>query len=236
MSEQLTCNMLIVEDDPALLRMLSNFFTGCGAEVMTAIDGKNVVHLVESLQPDIILLDVVLPFQDGLSVLRNLRGVGLMMPVIILTDKDRVDDKVKGLEFGADDYMTKPFSPKELLARVKAQLRRATLPEKEMESCVTIDCLSINPFSREVLRPDNRPVPMTKTEFDLLYYLAGKEQAVVPHGELLQEVLGYNPTIETKALAMHIVNLRKKLAMAEVESVEIQSVPGVGYKLVPVAG
>ncbi len=228
-------SVLVVEDDPGILNLLRTFFLSQGAKVAIEQNGKDVLQRVDDFSPDILILDVVMPYMDGFTILNNLRGCGNTTPAIMLTDKSTVDDKVKGLEFGADDYMTKPFSTKELLARVKNVLKRAGSEEKSTTpEQIDVGPLQIMSLAREVRLPNDQQLQLTKTEFDLLLYLAQKKLQVVSHGSLLRDVLGYKSDIETKALVMHIANLRKKLAKAALENVKIETVAGVGYKLVSV--
>lgn len=231
MPDHSSYKLLIVEDDPSILKMLSTFFSAQGIQVATSEDGRDVPEQVRSFQPDAIVLDVVLPYHDGFSIVEALRDQAIETPIIMLTEKDRVDDKVLGLELGADDYMTKPFSPKELHARIKAQVRRSDRKASGSTGPVRVGPFVIDPSAREVSFHDTTPVKVTKTEFDLFLFLAARIQQVVTHGELLEEVLGYSPDIETKSLVMHIANLRKKLEKFDTETVQIQAVTGVGYKL-----
>lgn len=202
--------------------------------VVHADSGKNALQIIEDTAPDILILDIIMPYKDGFTIIKELREVNNDLPVLFLTDKSRVDDKVKGLELGADDYIPKPFSLRELHARVKAQLRRlerTTLPSQTKR--VQVGPLTIDPETREIFITENNPLKLTKTEFDLFYYLAARQTHVVSHGELLQEVLGYEPTVETKSLVMHIANIRRKLEKARPGMIEIAAVVGVGYKLTP---
>ena len=212
-----------------------SFFEQNGATVWVEDSGKNVLERVNSLQPDVLILDVVMPYVDGLTALAMLRDNGIATPAIMLTDKSTVDDKVKGLDCGADDYMTKPFSTKELLARVKTVLRRAAqVKDGSIEKKISVGTLEINPLAREITILEGPVVQFTKTEFDLLYYLAKKKSEVVGHSSLLHDVLGYKGDVETKALVMHIANMRKKMAKLSLSSVKIETVAGVGYKLIEV--
>lgn len=224
--------LLLFEDDPFIRDMLVVFFTAQGLTVRTAADGRNALARIRAEQPDLILLDVVLPFQDGFSILDELRRAGSKTPVILLTEKSGVDDKVTGLDHGADDYLTKPFSPAELLARIRVQLRRTTANQEPAPQPLTVGPVTIDPAAREALLADRSRLPLTKTEFDLLYYLAAKGRAVASHAELLKEVLGYEPETETKSLVMHIANIRRKLDKACPHALTIRAVAGVGYKLI----
>ena len=233
MSEQLNCTVLLFEDDPSIRTMLAAFFTAQGAQVIAAEDGRDAMARIEAAQPDILLLDVIMPYQDGLAILQELRARNTDLPVIMLTEKSGVDDKVTGLEHGADDYMTKPFSPKELLARVRAQLRRSRQSRPAEDQGLHIGPLHIDPRSREAKLPDGALLPLTKTEFDLLGHLAARPGAVITHAELLKEVMGYEPEVETKSLVMHIANIRRKIDRLCPLALTIKAVAGVGYKLVP---
>lgn len=225
-------SVLVVEDDPGILNLLRTFFLSQGAKVAIEQNGKGVLQRVDEFCPDILILDVVMPYMDGFTILENLRESGNKTPAIMLTDKRTVDDKVKGLEFGADDYMTKPFSTKELLARVKNVLRRTrTFSSDQSVEEISVGSMQIMSLAREVRLPDGVKLQLTKTEFDLLHYLARKKLQVVSHGTLLKDVLGYKSDIETKALVMHIANMRKKIAKAALDNVKIETVAGVGYKL-----
>ena len=226
-------SILVAEDDTGIVSLLRSFFEQNGASVWVEYSGKNVLERVKTFQPDIVILDVVMPYMDGLTALSLLRESGNTTPAIMLTDKSTVDDKVMGLDCGADDYMTKPFSTKELLARVKTVLRRvAEGKEGVPKDKICVGTLEINPLAREIYILDGPPIQFTKTEFDLLYYLAQKKTQVVEHGSLLQDVLGYKSDVETKALVMHVANMRKKMAKSSLNSVKIETVAGVGYKLI----
>ncbi|MDD2463159.1 MAG: response regulator transcription factor [Desulfobulbus sp.] len=233
MPEPLACTLLLFEDDPSIRTMLTAFFSGQGAKVEAAADGTGALERIRAVQPDILLLDVIMPVQDGLSILQSIRAIDPDLPVIMLTEKDGVDDKVTGLEYGADDYMTKPFSPKELLARVRAQLRRSRRVPPTADSCLQIGALCLDPAAREVRLAGGGLLPLTKTEFDLMAYLAARPGAVVSHAELLREVLGYDPEVETKAMVMHIANIRRKIDRYCPLALTIKAVSGVGYKLIP---
>lgn len=224
-------SILVVEDDEGVLTLLRSFFQSSGAAVAVENSGRDVITRIEEFNPDIVILDIVMPHVDGLTLLGKLRETGNKTPVIMLTDKRSVDDRVKGLEFGADDYMSKPFSTKELLARVKSVLRRSDKISKDGPLPIQIGRVNIDPLSREVRMDSGKVLQLTKTEFDLFHYLADRKFEVVAHADLLSQVLGYKNHVETKALVMHVANIRKKMAKAMLESVRIETVAGVGYKL-----
>lgn len=228
-NQELKCTLLICEDDISILDMLTDYFSDLGAKIISTSDGGKALELIKSSRPDIVLLDVVLPNQDGISIVKDIRDNSLDVPVILMTEKSSIDDRVLGLDSGADDYLCKPFSPKELFARVKAQLRRLPASSDKTAKTLQFNTLRINPLTREVYNKSSLVI-VTKTEFDVLYYLAKKHPEVIAHEELFSKVLGYNPGVETKALTMHVMNLRKKFRKHDIDDVEITAVPGVGYR------
>jgi len=226
-SETPNFKVVIVEDDPSIQAMLTAYLSANGGQVTVLGDGKKLLRECGKRNPDIILLDVVLPGDDGFALLRKLRDADIATPVIMLTERSAIDDKVLGLETGADDYLTKPFSSRELLARIHSQLRRNQTVSQAMQ----VGGMSIDPATREARGVDGELLPLTKTEFDLFLYLVRKSPQVVQHSELFT-VLGYKPGVETKALVMHIANIRRKLSSMTVQgTIYIQSVAGIGYKL-----
>jgi DNA-binding response OmpR family regulator len=228
MTNDMSFTVLIVEDNPTVMRMLAANFEKKGDTVVESSDGVDLIDQIENTQPDIILLDVMLPFKDGFTLLADIRAAKITIPVLMLTEKKDVDDKVHGLESGADDYITKPFSFRELYARIRSNLRRNVSVSK----LVVVDSLRIDRLARKALFNAEPIDKLTKTEFDLLLYLAENSQRVIHHGELLENVLGYKADSETKALVMHITNLRRKLKKNGLEnSILVSSVPAVGYKL-----
>ena len=226
-------SILLVEDNPSILDMLQTVFSSMGASVSTASDGKKAFEIVAKKEFDIILLDVVLPGMDGFTLLQNIREKGTTCPVIMLTDQNLIDDKVKGLSYGADDYVTKPFSTRELIARVNVQLRRVKFLSKDKtQDKLVVGNLTILPDTREVKLGAEQSVQLTKTEFDLLHYLAVRKEKIVSHACLLEDILHYHSESETKALVMHIANLRKKLKNAGETAIQLKATTGIGYRLV----
>ena len=233
MPEEKSLKLLIVEDDLDIATMLSIFFASHDVSTQIAADGKQALEMVTSFTPDIIILDIVLPYVDGLSVLDKLRSNSIQTPVVLLTDKSSVEEKLTGFEHGADDYVTKPFSPKELWMRIQAILRRSQPVGLTNEHRIlSVGNLSINPLTRMINLQDSTTLSLTKTEFDLLYFLADRKNQAVPHTVILEEVMGYSPTSQTKALVIHIANIRKKFDKQGVINLELQAVPGIGYKLI----
>ncbi len=232
MLKQQSFNILIIEDDAGIAEMLRFFFSSQGMRVAVAEDGNQGLEMISSFHPDIIILDVILPYIDGLTLLEKLRRDNITIPVILLTEKKRVEEKLKGFDVGADDYVTKPFSLRELYARVRVILqRRENAQSAGSPRTITIAPLTIDPLAREVSLGDGSTVVLTKTEFNILYFLAEHINQVVPHGIILEKILGYDPNSQTKALVMHIANIRKKLKSREVTTLQLQAVPGIGYKL-----
>jgi DNA-binding response OmpR family regulator len=235
MPEEKSLKLLIVEDDPGIATMLNAFFTSHDVNTQIAPDGKKALELITTFTPDIIILDIVLPYVDGLSVLDKLRSNSIQIPVILLTDKSSVEEKLTGFEHGADDYVTKPFSLKELWMRVQAILRRGqSVTLANEHRILSVGGLSINPLTRMINLLDSTTLSLTKTEFDLLYFLADRKNQAVPHTVILEEVMGYSPTSQTKALVIHIANIRKKFDAQGVTDIELQAVPGIGYKLIAI--
>jgi DNA-binding response OmpR family regulator len=226
-------NILIVEDDAGIAEMLRFFFVSQGMIAAVASDGKQALEILPSFQPDIIILDIILPYLDGLSVLDRLRTDAISTPVILLTEKNTVEEKLQGFDFGADDYVTKPFSLRELLARIHAVIRRHRSSNSPGEhQPISLGPLTINPMQREATLSDGTALPLTKTEFNLLYFFAEKINQVVPHSVILKTILGYDPDSQTKALVMHIANIRKKLKSQDITTLQLKAVPGIGYKLI----
>ncbi|MGL1931822.1 MAG: response regulator transcription factor [Desulfotalea sp.] len=226
--------VLIVEDDLAILGMLSALFQGDGASVQTADDGLDALALVRENKFDLIFLDVIVPSLDGFSLLQKIREIGVDAPIIMLTDQQMVEDKVRGLEFGADDYVTKPFSPRELLARARVQLRRQVSSTNATDSQIAIGSLTIDAQTRELTLDGKEQIHLTKTEFDLFLYLSERKDGVVTHESILTEVLHYQSSVTTKAVVMHIANIRRKLSAAGATSVNLKAISGVGYRLLEV--
>jgi len=223
--------ILIIEDDPAILRGLADNL-GCEShEVVTATDGESGYALARTESPDLIVLDVMLPRMSGYELCRTLRAEHVMTPIVMLTARGDEADRVVGLDLGADDYITKPFSVRELLARVRAVLRRAQalsiLPAELHFDEVTID------FRRFEARRSGQPVELTRKEFGLLRLLAARAGEPVTRDDLLNEVWGYDATPTTRTVDNHVASLRAKLEVTPAAPRHLCTVHGVGYKWVP---
>ncbi len=219
--------VLVVDDDQKLLNMLRRTLAYEGFQVLTAADGNAALAQVESHHPDIVVLDWLMPGMDGIGVLKQLRAADDKSLVLMLTARDAVEDRVEGLETGADDYLVKPFAPAELLARLHALLRRPAVGSKD-EPLVYAD-LSLSPMTRETRRRD-RVFELTSTEFDLLHYMMRHPRQVLRREQILEEVWGYDFGGDDNVLEVYIGYLRKKTEAAG-EARLIQTVRGVGYVL-----
>ncbi|MBN1895460.1 response regulator transcription factor [bacterium] len=221
--------ILIVEDEKEMARGLKDNLEFEGYEVLIAPDGEAGSKLAREASPDLILLDLMLPRKSGFDVCRELRGLGLEIPVIILTARGEEIDKVLGLELGADDYITKPFSVRELLARVKAVLRR--IPEKPpgARRTVKVGRLTFDPDHLTAYEKD-REVELTHREYELLKYFVTHKGLVVSRDQLLDEVWGYDHFPTSRTVDNYIVKLRKKIEEDPVNPKHIVTVYGIGYK------
>ena len=220
---------VLVVDDEAHIRELCGLYLGReGYEVEAVGDGEEALERVERSRPDLIVLDVMLPGRDGLSVCREIRRTS-QVPIIMLTARDEVTDKVVGLELGADDYLTKPFAPQELVARARALLRRAQA-EPDQPKVLRAGGLEVDLERHEVRRGETR-VQLRPKEFDLLALLVKHPGRVFQRAELLDLVWGYDFPGYTRTVDVHVQQVREKLAAAGVAEPSIQTVWGVGYKL-----
>jgi DNA-binding response OmpR family regulator len=222
--------ILVVEDDPAILRGLADNLKFESYEVLTASDGEAACRLIREKNPDLVVLDLMLPRMSGYEVCRKMRGEGVMTPIVMLTARGEEGDRILGLDLGADDYISKPFSVRELLARIRAVLRRAQ-PGPNAPDDLQFDDVAID-FRRYEARKGDTPVEMTRKEFGVLRFLAGRAGAVVTRDELLNEVWGYESTPTTRTVDNHIASLRAKLEAAPSEPRHLLTIHGVGYKWV----
>ena len=225
----MNAKILVVDDEPDALELVRFNLKNAGFDVVTAADGREAVKSARALLPDLILLDVMLPEIDGMEACKLLRRdpATTAIPIMMLTAKASEIDRVLGLELGADDYVTKPFSPRELVLRVKAILRRGQTAETKAEQ-YQFGELHLD-IARHEVRVLNKPVDLTATEFKLLTVLAQRRGRVQSRDKLLQDVWEYDNLIDTRTVDTHVRRLREKLGPA---ARLIDTVRGVGYRLV----
>jgi len=222
--------VLVVEDEAAILQGLRDNLEFEGYEVFTALDGVAGLEQIRKHDPHLIVLDLMLPRLSGYELCRKLRAEGVNTPILMLTARGEEADRVLGLDLGADDYVTKPFSVRELMARVRALLRRtatgSSLPNELEFADVRVD------FARYEATRGGRKVDLTRKEFGLLRLLAAKEGAVVTRDELLEKVWGYEAMPTTRTVDNHLAALRAKLERDAADPQHLITVHGVGYKLI----
>jgi two-component system response regulator VicR len=223
--------VLVVDDEPNIVEVVSAYLKRELFNVVTASDGEQALKRVAEDNPDLIVLDVMLPRIDGLEVLRRVRATS-NVPIIMLTARGEETDTLVGLGIGADDYLTKPFSPRELVARIKAVLRRSqglTAPEPGAGTALRFPGLKVNPKTRSV-ETDSGPVELTAKEFDLLYFLASHPQEVFTRTQLLDQVWDYSYYGDTSTVTVHVRRLREKIEPDPMRPRYVKTVWGVGYK------
>jgi len=219
--------ILVVEDDRAVQKALRRLFESEKFSVEICSDGKSAVEAFRRAAPAAIILDLRLPAMSGRDVCREIKQEAPTLPIIVLSAASDVSDKVLLLEIGADDYVTKPFSPRELLARVRAALRRTV--RKEPSEVATFDGISVDFSKMEVLR-DGVPITLTAQEFKTLKFMVQNPERVITRDELLNEVWGYQNYPSTRTVDNHILKLRQKLERDPANPVHFRTVHGVGYK------
>lgn len=219
--------VLIVDDDPKLLQMLKRTLTYENLDVLTATNGLEALPLVHSHEPDLVILDWMMPKMDGLTFVQRLRDEENSTMILMLTARDAIENRVEGLEGGADDYLVKPFAPAELVARVHAMLRRVEAKPENQK--VTYAGLALDPTSREVTR-DGLDIALTVTEFKLLHFLLRHPRQVLEREQIMNKVWGYDFGGDENVLEIYIGYLRKKIE-ADGGSRLIHTVRGVGYVL-----
>jgi two-component system response regulator MprA len=222
-------HLVVAEDDRAVRESVTRALELEGYVVTAVTEGIAALEAASRPDVDLLLLDLGMPNMDGLTVCRRLRSAGSRLPVLVLTARTEVSDRVSGLDAGADDYLPKPFSLDELLARVRSLLRRSTFDEADAPAQITVDDLVIDEAARRAWRGD-REMELTKTEFDLLELLARNTGVVLSHSTIYDEIWGYDFGSDSKALAVYIGYLRRKTEEGN-ESRIIQTVRGVGYSL-----
>ncbi len=225
--------ILVVDDDREIARLLRGYLEQADYVVHVAYDGVSALVMLRDLHPDLLLLDLLLPDMDGWEVTRRIRSDGVLAatPIIMITARVEDTDKILGLELGADDYVTKPFNPREVLARVRALLRRQQrTQEMAPVQAIQIGALRLDPARYEVTL-DGAPLEMTRTEFNLLHALMKNPGYVFTRSELIESALGYTYESIERTLDSHIKNLRRKIGDNPKEPVYIHTVYGVGYRM-----
>ncbi len=223
--------VLVVDDEPRLIHFIRLNLEHDGFEVIEATSGAQALTSLRDRMPDLILLDVMMPELDGFESLQLIREISTV-PVIMLTAKGEEEDRIRGLELGADDYISKPFSPREMVSRVKAVLRRTETPSPPIHEKIVVDeRLSID-FDRREITVDGSLVQLRPTEFKLLYHLVQNAGWVVPHDQLLAKVWGYEYREETHYLRLYVNYLRQKLEADPANPRYILTERGVGYRFV----
>lgn len=221
--------ILVVDDDRAVRESLRRSLAFNGYSVDLAHDGLEALDLIASDRPDALVLDVMMPRLDGLEVCRQLRSTGDDLPILVLTARDSVSERVAGLDAGADDYLPKPFALEELLARMRALLRRRVMPDDGDADAMAFSDLSLDPVTREVARGERR-ISLTRTEFSLLEMLIANPRRVLTRSRILEEVWGFDFPTSGNALEVYVGYLRRKTE-ADGEPRLIHTVRGVGYVL-----
>lgn len=221
--------LLVVDDEPNIIELNRMYLEGAGYQVVTARTGPEALDRFRSERPDLVVLDLMLPGIDGLSICREIRQQGAT-PIIMLTARTEDVDRIVGLELGADDYVTKPYNPRELVARVRAVLRRTNPPAEVVAPAPVLQLgdVALDPARRTVTVSDV-PVTLRTKEFDLLQCLLEHQGLVLSREQLLSQVWGYDYAGETRTVDVHVAGLRKELRAS---NVSVETVWGIGYKLV----
>jgi DNA-binding response OmpR family regulator len=222
--------VLVVDDEPIVREVVVGYLQREGFRTLEAADGHRAKEILETDPPNIVLLDVMLPGPDGLELCRWIRSRS-KLPVIMVTARGEEADRIVGLELGADDYVTKPFSPRELAARVRTVLRRAE-PQSNGEERLAFDGLALDAGTREVLR-NGKPVRLTAKEFDLLWFMASHPRRVFSRDDLMRRVWGYSAALDTGTLTVHVRRLREKLEADPSRPELLETVWGIGYRFSP---
>lgn len=228
-AQEIEATLLVVDDEPNIRELLSTSLRFAGFEVISAANGAEALRLAEQQVPDLLVLDVMLPDMDGFTVTRRLRQAGFHIPVVFLTARDDTSDKITGLTVGGDDYVTKPFSLEEVVARLRALMRRAgTALAAEPEPILHVGDLSLNEDSHEVLRAGVE-IELTATEFELLRFLMRNPRRVVSKSQILDRVWNYDFGGKSSVVELYISYLRKKIDAGREPL--IHTVRGVGYMI-----
>jgi DNA-binding response OmpR family regulator len=227
---ELVTTVLVVDDEPIVREVVVRYLRSEGYRTIEAADGDAACELVERERPDLVVLDLMLPGTDGLAVCRWIRA-RFELPVIMLTARVEEADRIVGLELGADDYVTKPFSPRELAARVKTVLRRSRSPAV-VDATLAFGDLEIDGSAREV-RKAGALLKLTAKEFDLLWFMASNPRHVFSRDQLMDRVWGYEAAFDTGTVTVHVRRVREKIERDPARPEHLETVWGVGYRFVP---
>jgi DNA-binding response OmpR family regulator len=222
--------VLVVDDEQTIREIVVRYLARDGFRTLEAADGDRARRLVEDEKPDLVVLDVMLPGTDGLELCRWIRS-GSTLPIIMLTARGEESDRIIGLDLGADDYVTKPFSPRELAARVRTVLRRAE-PSEPTEERLAFNGLVIDSATHEVSK-EGQPLRLTAREFQLLWFLASHPQRVFSREQLMRRVWGYSSALDTGTVTVHVRRLREKIEDEPSRPRHLETVWGVGYRFAP---
>jgi DNA-binding response OmpR family regulator len=220
--------ILVVDDEPTVREVIRRYLERDGYAVREAADGRSALDEIQSNPPDLVVLDLMLPGLDGLAITRQIRQKQTT-PIIMLTAKGETSDRIYGLDVGADDYLTKPFSPQELMSRIRAVLRRSTDTALPQEPALEFDRLRIDPSTR-LVSVRGQEVTLTAKEFDLLWFLARHPRQVFTRSQLLDHVWGYEFDGDSSTITVNIRRLREKIEADPSEPTHLLTVWGVGYK------
>ena len=223
--------ILVVDDDKQIARLIRSYLEQAGYQVVVAYDGETALHALRRESPDLVVLDLMLPDRDGWDVTRTVRSDPALAatPIIMVTARVEDTDKIIGLELGADDYITKPFNPRELVSRVRAILRRTSGQPVLATTVLESGALRLDPDQHEA-RLDGQPLDLTPTEFDLLRTLMENQGHAFTRAELIEQALGYTYDGLDRTVDSHIKNLRRKIEVDPANPIYIQTVYGVGYR------
>ena len=225
--------ILVVDDDRDIVRLVRSYLEKAGYQVLTAYDGESALHVLRSEKPQLLILDLMLPDRDGWDVARLVRADANIAatPIIMLTARVEDTDKIMGLEIGADDYITKPFNPREVVARVRALLRRSQLQQKsKVPPRLRVGALTLDVGKREFSH-NNEIINLTPSEFELINVLMQNPGFVITRDELAEKALGYGSASAGRTLDSHIKNLRRKIDQDNTQDSYIQTVHGIGYRM-----
>jgi DNA-binding response OmpR family regulator len=225
----MTARVLVAEDDRMQADLLRVYLERDGHSVLVVADGRAALERSREHRPDLIVLDVMMPLVDGLDVCRILRGES-KVPILLLTARSTEDDLLLGLDIGADDYITKPFSPRELTARVRALLRRAGRIPAQETAILSVGDLTVDAGRFEV-RVQGRPIVLTAKEFGILQVLAGEPGRVFTRAQIIDRAFGFDQFVEARTIDAHVMNLRKKIETDPTQPRYLQTVYGRGYRM-----